>query len=407
MPSSRHNHSHSKEAEFESLLANLFRRAGWSVRQQQSPDRGADIIVDSGDKKYLIEVKRSAEGRRDRLVPLFSQAVLQVQAAAREFSKSAVPVAIVAARHIPNSVAEQVRQFAMIYAPDVAIGLMDSEGFRLFHGFGLERFNSDRLASVRLGLSSHNQPPSHLFSDLNQWMLKILLAPSIPESLLSAPRNQYQNGSQLAKAADVSVMSASRFIRQLSNEGFLDERRGRLRLVRIEELMQRWLGSSMRSVREIPARWIIRGGKDQLSSAVQSYVSLQDAGRSKRQRSREVRIVRVAPRVCIGVFSAADLLGIRFAHGAGQHLYLDRPEPAALNQLGLSLEDGERDSQVLIRIPENHEAVFRPAVKHNGVPVSDILQVWLDVSHHPSRGKEQAEQIWKRVLAPSFQKEGR
>jgi hypothetical protein len=32
--------------------------------------------------------------------------------------------------------------------------------------------------------------------------------------------------------------------------------------------------------------------------------------------------------------------------------------------------------------------VFRGAVTKNGVPVSDILQVWLDVSQHPSRGRE-------------------
>jgi hypothetical protein len=36
------------------------------------------------------------------------------------------------------------------------------------------------------------------------------------------------------------------------------------------------------------------------------------------------------------------------------------------------------------------------------MPVSDILQVWLDVAAHPSRGKEQAEQIRRRFLSPVF-----
>jgi len=47
--------------------------------------------------------------------------------------------------------------------------------------------------------------------------------------------------------------------------------------------------------------------------------------------------------------------------------------------------------------------VFRGVVRHEGVAVSDIFQVWLDASNHPTRGKEQADQIWKRVLAPSIQ----
>ena len=43
-----------------------------------------------------------------------------------------------------------------------------------------------------------------LFSDLNQWMLKILLAPPlIPEGFLLAPRERYRNASQLAEAAGV------------------------------------------------------------------------------------------------------------------------------------------------------------------------------------------------------------
>jgi hypothetical protein len=394
---------HLKEAEYESLLANLFRREGWSIQRQKALQRGADIIVNSGEREYVIEVKRAPEGRSDRLIPLLSQAVLQVQAAARNLSKHAIPVAIVAARHIPNSVAEQVKRFAIHYAPDVGVGLIDSEGFKLFHGFGLERFNSDRSAFARLSALPESRGLSALFSDLNQWMLKVLLAQSIPESLLSAPREEFRSGSQLAKAAGVSMMSASRFLRQLSNEGFLDERRDRLRLVRIEALMQHWLGLSPRKLREVPARWILRSGQGQLFSAVSSYVLLHDAKGAKSRVSPQIPVRREAPRVCIGLFAAADLLGVGFAQGVEQHLYMERLELAALNQLGLSLEAAERDPHVLIRIPENHESVFRPVVKRDGIPISDILQVWLDVSHHPARGKEQADYIWKRALAPCFQ----
>ena len=51
-------------------------------------------------------------------------------------------------------------------------------------------------------------------------MLKVLLAPEVPEELLSAPREQYRNASQLAEAAQVSVMSAFRFVQQLQVEGY-------------------------------------------------------------------------------------------------------------------------------------------------------------------------------------------
>ena len=340
-------------------------------------------------------------------MPLVSQAILQAQAAARRFRKSAIPVAVVASRHIPESVAKQVKEFALRHAPNVGIGVIDSEGFRLFHGFGLEKLNSERSAPSQLGLPIHSESSSYLFSDLNQWMTKILLGAVIPESLLSVPRNEYRSGRQLAQAARVSVMSASRFVRQLSNQGFLDERKGSLRLVRIEELMQRWLGTSRRSAREIPVRWIIPGGKDQLLSAVHSYSSRVDAKPSRSRKPPADRLAQSSPRICLGLFAAADLLGFKFVHGVAPHLYLERLDGGALKQLGLSVENARERPDIYIRIPENKEAVFRPVVQYHGVPGADIVQVWLDVSNHPARGKEQAEQIWKRVLAPSIRKERR
>jgi len=407
MPSDIHERAGPPEKEFESLLVDLFRRAGWRVRQQFPSDSRADLIVDSRDKKFIVELKRSAEGRRDRLIPLLSQAILQAQAAAGQFSESVIPVAVVASRHIPESVAKQVKEFALSHAPNVGIGVIDSEGFRLFHGFGLEKLNSERSAPSHLGLPIHGESSSYLFSDLNQWMMKILLGASIPESLLSVPRNEYRSGRQLAQAARVSVMSASRFVRQLSSQGFLDERKGSLRLVRIEELMQRWLGASRRNTREIPVRWIIPGGKEQLLSAVRSYSSRVHAKLSQPRNPQAGRLAQSSPRICIGLFAAADLLGFKFVHGVAPHLYHERLDPDALKQLGLSVENAEGRPDVYIRIPENEEAVFRPVVRHHGVPVADIVQVWIDVSNHPARGKEQAEQIWKRVLAPSIGKEHR
>lgn len=396
--------AHPREREFESLLVKLFRRAGWRVREQSPVDRAADIIADSGDKKFIVELKRSAEGRRDRLVPLLSQAILQAQAAARQFSQSAVPVAVVASPRIPESVAEQVRQFALSHAPNVGIGVIDSEGFRLFEGFGLERFNSERSAPSQIGLSFQSESSSYLFSDLNQWMLKILLGASIPDSLLSVPRRNYRSGRQLAQAGRVSVMSAARLIRELANEGFLDDKKDSLRLVRIDELMQRWKAANFSSAREIPARWIIPRGKDQVLSAVRSYSSSMDAKGSQAQRPKAGRLVQSPPRICLGLFAAAEQLGFKFVHGVPPHLYLERLQAEVLRQLGLSIESAAERPDVYIRVPEDEEAVFRPVVRHEGVPVADILQVWLDVSNHPARGREQAEQIWKRLLAPSILK---
>jgi hypothetical protein len=387
-------------------VGDLFRRAGWRiVRQPEGQGHQADLIVDSGEREYVIECKRSSEGRRDRLIPLLSQAILEVRAAKLQLSKSSVPVAVVAADRISSLVAEQLKGFARQHAPDVAVGIIDLEGFRAFQGFGLERFNAERAAPSPLGSLPKTRLPVNLFSDLNQWMLKVLLAPKIPVSMLSAPRERYQNAAQFARAADVSVMSASRLVRRLSNEGFLDSRKGCLELVRQEELLERWRGANHITARQISARWIIRGGDKQLTSGVEAYASRMHAKFSPAKRVRIPQQMISLPRICVGLFAAAELLGVGFVRGVASYLYLERLDAGVLKQLGLTLEDADRNPDVQIRIPENKESVFRPVVWHAGLPVADVVQIWLDVANHPARGKEQARQIWRSVLGPALRGE--
>ena len=79
---------------------------------------------------------------------------------------------------------------------------------------------------------------------------------------------------------------------------------------------------------------------------------------------------------------------------------MERIEPRILEKLGLSTNSVDVDPDVYIRVRRNDESVFRSVVLNGGVPVCDALQVWLDVAQHSSRGKKQADLIWRRILAP-------
>src|SRR5437762_8160042 len=65
------------------------------------------------------------------------------------------------------------------------------------------------------------ESPSDLFSDLNQWMLKILLGQNLPESLLSVPRGEYRSGRQLAEAGGVSAMRSEEHTSELQSPMYL------------------------------------------------------------------------------------------------------------------------------------------------------------------------------------------
>jgi len=84
------------------------------------------------------------------------------------------------------------------------------------------------------------------------------------------------------------------------------------------------------------------------------------------------------------------------------YLYIERIEPRILEKLGFSASSVVADPDVYIRVPRDDESVFRAVVLEDSVPVCDVLQVWLDVAQHPSRGSEQADLIWRKILAPAL-----
>jgi len=356
----------------ESLLAEMFERAGWRVERKPNPRSRLDMIVRRPGVVYAVEVKAAVEGRADRLVPLFSQAVLQsVQGA----GPNAKPLAVVAAPRISQGAADQVLKFAERYAPDAAAGVIDFEGLSLFRGSHLEGLNAEPPHKSPIA-SKAPRLSGNLFSDLNQWMVKVLLAQELPERLLSAPRGQYRNASELARAAKVSVMSAFRFVQQLQEEGFLSESGPYLNLVRRDELFRRWQASAIRSVKEVRMRFQLKG----------------------EPRTQLHRMLK-SGRACLALFAAAEALKLGFVEGVPPYVYVERIRPgnlAAWKNLR-PCESGERPDIILRQAP-TPQSIFRGMVRPDGIASCDVLQVWVDVSSHPSRGREQADLIRKRIL---------
>jgi DNA-binding MarR family transcriptional regulator len=290
---------------------------------------------------------------------------------------------------------DQALEFQRDYAPDAAVGFFDDRGFRLFQAPGLESLNSSPPEVGQRKPSVPELQSYSPFSDLGQWMLKVILAQHIEPRFLSAPRRKIRNASELALAAGVSQVSASRLVRQLEAEGFLDRYADQLELVRVEDLLEEWQAAERRAFKEIPCRWVIPGhGRKQFESALRDY-----SARQSHQQPAKNYGERSSPRACLGLFAAAEALGVGFVQGVPPVLYIERMEADLIRKLGISQERAIQ-ADVYLRIPSHKEAIFRAAVEHKGVPVSDALQVWLDVSNHPSRGKEQADRIRDQVLRP-------
>lgn len=368
------------ERDASGLVKKVFEEAGWhALEQPHMSNRRPDLCVSRGAYRYAVEIKAIPRGSSARLEDSWSRACLQAKHAA---GNDARPLAIIVAPRVSHGAVERLTAFADRYAPDVAMGILDQLGLQAFRGPGLEALNREAQHAP----DRHaNQPlvPKNLFSDLNQWLLKALLAPELPEGLLGRPRGEYRHASALATAAGCSAMSAHRFIEELQREGFLDEGARRLRLVRRAELFRRWKAVPSSSLPDVPLKLVMQ-------SDVRSQLE------------------RLFPpgRACLGLFAAADELGVGFVSGVPPYVLIDQPSilpgnPNAADGARNMMRAGpEGPVHLVVRIPKAVRSVFRGAVHPRGVASADIIQVWLDVSEHSARGAEQADLIWQKYLAP-------
>ena len=358
----------------------------------------ADLLAQRGEHSYVVEVKSAPEGRRDRLLPLLAQAILQARAFAERSVQPVAPLAVVGAKSVSAVLVRDLDQFVQEYAPEAAVGLVDLEGFRWFRGPGLESsMNAEgRPAQRRRHVRAPVAAASHLFSDLNQWMLKVLLARWIPSDLLRAPRGEYRNASQLAAASNVSVMSAFRFVRQLRLEGFLDESDSILRLVRLEELLRRWQAESPRPARDVPMRWILRGNPErQLQHALRAQ-----APDSAAPPSRSRRAAAEPPRLCLGLFAAADASVSDLCMASRRSCTSNGSSRASLNDSGFHLTRLAhlRTSTSKSQLRENLCSAARCSVMAFQ-PQTSCRSGWMQVPTRPAVGK-QADLIYRKVLKP-------
>ena len=107
---------------------------------------------------------------------------------------------------------------------------------------------------------------------------------------------------------------------------------------------------------------------------------------------------------CLALFAAADALKLGHVSGVPPHVYgprWDRLDPNVW-----PVFPAAEKPDFILREARAHQSVFRGMVKADGVPVCDAIQVWLDVARHPSRGVEQAELIYQKVLRPIVEGSG-
>jgi len=92
-------------------------------------------------------------------------------------------------------------------------------------------------------------------------------------------------------------------------------------------------------------------------------------------------------------------LKLGFVEGVPPYVYVEHIRPSDLSAFrNLRQAEPSEIPDLILRQAPAPQSIFRGMVRPNGIAACDVLQVWLDVSSHPSRGREQADLIRRKVL---------
>lgn len=249
----------------------------------------------------------------------------------------------------------------------------DLSGNRHFKAPGLL---VDREVAEKAAAIPKSQPS--LFADRSSLILRYLL-PRPPEAL---------GVREFARKVNLSQAAVSVGLRRLAEMGYLEYRRGELRLLDREGLLEEWVSfyrSRFRHQRQ--SRYYIHArNADAIISLARSHASPKDG-------------------YALSLHAGASLVA-PFAQFREVHLYRE-PNPARakalLDRLGAGPADNE--ANLVILEPFYKSSVFFDVQVRRRVRVVSDLQLYLDLRCFPQRGLEQAEVILERRLRPSWSAE--
>ena len=361
------------EARFQAEAARLGWRVAWKPKSGKS-----DATLVAEGRRYRVVLNLRAAARLPELRAALADAGLRARRAVKD-GDAAHPMAVVAAPRLSAAMCQQLRDYADEYLPDVAWGAFDRERAWCFPALEQWRLPASRRR-VSDALSRQAVSAADPFSDLGQWLAKVLLAPQVPESWLSAPRHDVSSRRELARLAEVSLHSTQRWLAAVRQMGFLvDEPDSPIFLMRRREYLQHWASAAMlRKPREI-----------RVSSM---------SGRSAVEAVHELAS-KQPERFTLGLLSACNALGVGVVLGGPEHVYFHDPERRALDLYACGLVSAPAGSpgSFVIRRPRASQSLLRGRVQRGLLWCADVLQCYVDLAEYPVRGFEQSREILARL----------
>lgn len=317
-------------------------------------------------RRVVARMKRVSTTRSEDLIGRVAAGAIELR------GSEALPLVVISMPHVTTGAATAVDGFVRMHDLPVAWALVGDDGTIALRAPQVDAEIRTRPRRLTRRVPVEKSP----FSDLNCWILKVLLLRTAPEDLWGGVRTPAFSPQELARVANVSTVTAYRFVQRMIGADFVRETDRGIIVTRRRELLAAWFAwHAQQRLERIPVRWQ-RGSPGALEDV------FCDAARL---------------RYCVTSFEACRVLGVLHATYADREVHIDGTLIEARTSWKLDRCD-ERDAHfVLLKSPLT-ESVFRGRVKRHGLWVADPVQTALDASLHAARGEEQARFVLRDVL---------
>ncbi len=209
-----------------------------SLARQTPCKSGVDFILRHPSGIVVGEIKQAKSASIEAVIGLIASSTLRTQHML-DADERQIPLAMAIIPRVGGKTKREIERFMSNNAPGCGWGLTDSSGATRMV---IPQLNVDIDEPGVIGSrASWRSPPSRqLFSDLNRWMLKVLLLRDAAPALWNGPRADIATPTELHRVANVSVAKAHQFCHAFEGAGFLFRGQRGLAIVRKKTLMETW-----------------------------------------------------------------------------------------------------------------------------------------------------------------------
>ena len=352
---------------------------------------GVNALAVRKRQSYAVVWASIIPFRRHDLHGALADAVLRLQRACA--GRRLLPlVAVVVERAMPTAAAE-VESYMRGYAPRASWLVVDRQSHGQWY-IGGNKGEADWKSAERTSpdfrkplITVARDPYSPAF----QWLLKVLLLAGMDGRYWGGPGKTPANVAELTRASRVSQPQVSVFVKQYEEADYLRRGPRRFAFTNVRRILDAWSMSVNHKIGDRqPVGFLYPAGK---------------RDRAVTELLAKVRATKDVGPYAVGSHLACHMLGLGRSNIRSLRLYVQQPVEIVLPLLDLVPTDAGEAALEIVR-PRARASVFNGAPSVRGAQVVDVLQCYLDVMQSPTRGAEQAEHIYDKVLAPWFRSRG-